>query len=334
VAVLALPPVAWAASVPGPLFAYTVGCLFFGAGVYPLVNLYRGLRKPPPCAVHERTRTLDLWPEFGEKLIGDGKGRRATRVPGNCVFKFDITELTLALPNLPPEWNGLTVLLVSDLHFHGTPSRLYFERVIDELTAGPVPDLVCLTGDFVDSDTHHEWIPPLLGRLRAREGRLAILGNHDGYHSPDRVRGALAATGFTVLSNTWLETTIRGVRCVAVGHEGPWFAPAPDLSGAPVGPFRLCLSHTPDNFYWGVRNGVGLMLCGHVHGGGIRVPLVGSIFVPSVYARRFDQGVFERGGTAMVVSRGVSGKEPLRIRCNPQAVRITLIPARTAPAAR
>ena len=98
----------------------------------------------------------------------------------------------------------------------------------------------------------------------------------------------------------------------------------PDLSGAP-GHFRLCLSHTPDNFYWAVANGIQLMLCGHVHGGAIRVPVVGSIFVPSLYGRRFDQGVFERDGTVMVVNRGLSGREPIRFRCNPQVLRVRLV---------
>jgi uncharacterized protein len=302
---------------------YCLVCCQFGM-LFVINALKRALRKPPACVVSEQTRTLDLWPELGHKLVGDGKGRPATRLPGNCVFRFDITDLTLALPNLPPEWDGLTLLLLSDLHFHGTPSRVYFDRVLDELAAGPTPDLVCLAGDFVDTDTHHQWIQPLLGRLRAKEAKLAILGNHDKYHDPDRVRSELTAAGYTVLGNAWREITVRGVPCVAVGHEGPWFAPPPDFSGAPLGPFRLCLSHTPDNFYWGQANAIGLMLCGHVHGGAIRVPLIGSIFVPSVYGRRFDQGVFEENGTAMVVSRGVSGKEPLRFRCNPQAIRITL----------
>lgn len=351
VAILAFPAVLWAAGrpfyfdVPPPgepftgswgylAFGYAAACLAVGGVVFPLVTLARYFRKPPACVAREHTRTLDLWPEHGEKLIGDGKGRKATRVPGNCVFKFDLTELTLALPNLPPAWNGLTVLLVSDLHFHGTPSRVYFDRVFDELTAGPAPDLVCLGGDFVDSDTHHEWIGPLLGRLHATEGKLAVLGNHDKYHDPERVRAELRAAGFTVLGNGWQRVTVRGVECVAIGHEGPWFRPGPDLTNAPPpeGAFRLCVSHTPDNFYWGVARNIGLMLCGHVHGGGIRVPLVGSIFVPSLYGRRFDQGVFAEGGSVMVVSRGVSGKEPLRVRCNPQAVRITLVPANAAPA--
>jgi hypothetical protein len=43
-----------------------------------------------------------------------------------------------------------------------------------------------------------------------------------------------------------------------------------------------------------------------------------------MYGRRFDMGVFEGNGTVMVVGRGLSGKEPLRFRCNPQAIRITL----------
>jgi predicted MPP superfamily phosphohydrolase len=112
---------------------------------------------------------------------------------------------------------------------------------------------------------------------------------------------------------------------VLVGHEGPWYRPGPDLKGAPDDGFRLCLSHTPDNFYWGVANGIDLMTCGHVHGGQIRMPVIGSIFVPSVYGRRFDQGVFEQGRTVMAVSRGVSGKEPLRFRCRPQVLRLTLV---------
>ncbi len=312
---------------------YASACFIFGATVLPVITLVRALRKPTACVVSEQTRTLDLWPELGESLVGDGKHRRAVRVPGNCAFKFDITDLTLALPNLPVAWDGLTILLVSDLHFHGTPSRVYFERIIDELTRGPVPDLVCLAGDFVDTDTHHEWIQPLLGRLQANEAKLAILGNHDKYHDPERIRAELSATGYTVLGNGWRELIVRGVKCVAVGHEGPWFAGTPDLRAAPTGTFRLCLSHTPDNFYWGFAQKIDLMLCGHVHGGGIRVPLIGSIFVPSVYGRRFDHGVFEKDGTAMVVNRGVSGKEPLRIRCNPQAVRVKLISASVANAA-
>lgn len=316
-----------AAGLDTPVKWYVLGCAAFGLFVFPVITIGRLLRPKPAAVFAERTETIDYWKQLGPAAVGDGKYRHVARLPFNDVFKVDFTDLTLAVPNLPPAWDGLRILLLSDPHFCGTPSRAFFEAVLDQLAAGPPPDLVLLAGDYLDTDTHHEWIAPLLGRLSATEGRYAILGNHDQKHDPQRVREELAAAGYTVLGNGWREATVRGERCVLVGHEGPWFRPGPDLSDAPPDLFRLCLSHTPDNFYWGQRNRVGLMLCGHVHGGQVRVPVVGSIFVPSVYGRRFDMGVFEGGGTVMVVGRGLSGKEPLRFRCHPQVIRLTLKPA-------
>jgi len=308
---------------------YLWPCVVLGAVIFPAITIARLLRKRSSCVVSESTVTRDLWVELGEKLIGDGKLTMVARLPGNGLLRVDFTDVTLALPELPEEWADLTLLVISDLHFHGTPSRLFFDRIMDELQSGPVPDLVCLIGDYVDTDTHHAWIQPVLGRLNATEAKLAILGNHDWHHNPERVRDELTAAGYTVLANEWQVVTIRGVSCVVVGHEGPWFTPAPNLATAPPGLFRLCLSHTPDNFYWGIRNRIGLMMCGHVHGGAIRIPVIGSIFIPSVYGRRFDDGIFEKHGTVMVVNRGVSGKEPIRFRCNPQVMRVKLVRSTT-----
>jgi predicted MPP superfamily phosphohydrolase len=307
------------------VYAYGGVCVVIGALGFPLVTLTRFLRKTPRAVTSESTDTLDLWPELGSKLHGDGKWSWVPRLPLNCVYRVDLTDLRLALPDLPPEWEGLTILHLSDLHFHGTPSRVFFERVLAEVESRwPTPDLVCLAGDYVDTDRHHEWIGPLLGRLTANEGKFAILGNHDEHHHPEHLREELTSAGYHVVGNDWRVVPIRGRPAVVIGHEGPWFAPPPDLASLPPGHFRLCLSHSPDNYYWGRKGGIDLMLCGHVHGGQIRLPVIGSIFVPSVYGRRFDQGVFEDEGTVMVVSRGLSGKEPLRFRCHPQVIRITV----------
>jgi predicted MPP superfamily phosphohydrolase len=312
--------------VPLPL-AYFGACLILGAIVFPAITLYRLLRRPPSAVVSVKTETIDFGIDTTAEMRGSGKWAWAGRIPFNDIYRVDFTHVTLALPGLPASWDGLTILLLSDLHFHGTPGRAFFDRVMDRLTSDPPPDLVCLAGDFVDSDTHGAWIGPILGRLKATAGKFAILGNHDDQHHPAALRQELAGAGYQVVGNGWAEATARGQPFLVVGNEGPWFTPPPDLSAAPTGLFRLCISHTPDNFYWGQRHGIHLMLCGHVHGGQIRIPVVGPIFIPSVYGRRFDSGVFAGGGTVMTVGRGLSGKEPLRFRCHPQVVRITLRPA-------
>ncbi len=245
------------------------------------------------------------------------------RLPGSDVFRVDFTRVTLAVPGLPDAWDGAEILLVSDCHFHGTPAKCFFDAVVDRLLAEAPPDLVLFAGDTVDTDTHAAWIQPVLGRLTATGGKFAVLGNHDAHHDPDAVRRELAAAGYDVLGNGWKTVTLRGEPLTIIGHEGPWFGPPPDLAGAPQG-FRLLLSHSPDNFAWAQAHGVTLMVAGHVHGGQIRVPLFGSIFVPSKHGRRFDQGTFSENGTVMVVSRGLSGKEPLRMNCRPEVVRVRL----------
>ena len=186
------------------------------------------------------------------------------------------------------------------------------------------PDLVAITGDIVDSDMHHRWIVPALGRLRWKEAAFAVLGNHDSWHEPMLVRRRLRRLQIRVLGNSWAEIKVRGERLAVIGHEGPWFLPEPDLSGCPQGVFRLCLSHTPDHIRWAQQHGIDLMLAGHNHGGQIRFPLIGSVFVPSRYSRRYDCGSFHEPPTLLHVSRGLAGKEPARYNCRPEVTKIVL----------
>ena len=74
-----------------------------------------------------------------------------------------------------------------------------------------------------------------------------------------------------------------------------------------------------------------LMLSGHVHGGQIRLPVVGSVFVSSRYGRRYDCGAFDEPPTLLHVSRGPGGKQPVRYNCRPKVTKLILRPAPEAP---
>ena len=183
---------------------------------------------------------------------------------------------------------------------------------------------MAITGDIVDSDDHHRWIVPVLGRLRWRVAAFGILGNHDARRDPVLVRRRMRRVGIRVLGNSWEQLEVRGEPLVVIGHEGPWFGPEPDLTGCPQSAFRLCLSHTPDNIHWARRNDINLMLVGHNHGGQIRFPIIGSVIVPSRYGRRYDCGTFHEPPTLLHVSRGLAGKEPVRYNCRPEVAKLVL----------
>jgi predicted MPP superfamily phosphohydrolase len=306
--------------------AYAWVCLLAGGVAFPAVTVWRLIRPRPAVVRDEQTETVDVVKELGRRPVGDGKYRRIAELAAMDLFRVDFTTLTLAVPGLPRAWDGLTILQLSDLHFYGTPGREYFEFVVRRCMTAGVPDLLVLTGDVIDDRKYLEWIEPVLGPLRWNVAAFAILGNHDWWQDFDAVRDRLAALSMHVVSNRWQSVEVRGEQLVVIGHEGPWFRPPPDLAGCPDG-FRLLISHTPDNIGWAKRNGCRLMLSGHNHGGQIRVPVFGSLFVPSRYSRRYDMGTFHEPPTVLHVNRGLSGKEAIRFRCRPQVTRIILRPA-------
>jgi predicted MPP superfamily phosphohydrolase len=308
----------------GPaLDIYLKICLVIGFGLLPGLTIWRLVRRRPALVLSNHTRTVDVAQELDHKPIGRSKYRHLARLPGNEIFRVDFSERTLLIPGLPLEWSGLSILHLSDLHFLGTPDRAFYEKVMDECRAWE-PDLVALTGDFVDSDFHRRWIIPILGRLRWKIAAFAVLGNHDYWHDPPLIRRRLGRLNIQSLGNTWKQIDVRGMPMVVIGHEGPWFRPGPDLGDCPSGVFRICLSHTPDNIKWARANQIRLMLSGHVHGGQIRFPLVGSVFSPSLYGRRYDCGVFDEPPTMLHVSRGLAGKQPLRFNCRPEVAKLVL----------
>jgi predicted MPP superfamily phosphohydrolase len=324
-------PLLWPETPAGWLLAGYVGlCLLVGATWVPYVTLTRW-RRPEPAVQEERTsRVVDLRKELGFRPVGTGRVGPLPYLPGNQIFTLELVQRTLRLPRLPRALDGLKVLHLTDLHLWGVPDKDWWRRAM-QLCQEWQPDLVCITGDIVETDEHHGWLLPTLGWLQPRFGAFAILGNHDQWCDHRRTCEVLEQAGFGMVGGRWVEVTIDGTPLVIVGNERPWFGPVPDLAGCPEGAFRLGLTHTPDNFRWAQANGIDLLLAGHVHGGQIRFPVVGSLLVPSKCGRRYDCGLFHEGPTVMVVGRGLAGDHAVRYGCRPEATLLVLRAPEVSP---
>src|SRR5262249_46144683 len=158
-------------------------CALIGAIVVPLVTLARNLRKEPAVLTSNHTQTVDIAAHLGFKPVGRGKYRWLAHLPGNEAFQVDFAERVLHLSRLPAAWDGLTILHLSDLHFIGTPDRVFYQEVMRRCRDWE-PDLIALTGDYVDGPYYHRWILPVLGWLRWQVACFAVLGNHDSWYEP------------------------------------------------------------------------------------------------------------------------------------------------------
>jgi hypothetical protein len=76
------------------------------------------------------------------------------------------------------------------------------------------------------------------------------------------------------------------------------------------------------------RHGIDLYLCGHTHGGQVRLPGFGAILTSSQLGKRYEMGLYREGQTSMYVSRGVGleGLSAPRVRflAPPEITLITL----------
>jgi len=259
---------------------------------------------------------------------------------------LDVTLFDLRLPNLPGALDGLRIAHLSDLHVSEIVEPEWIRHAVDAANEC-LPDLVCLTGDFVYRSAG--WATACaqeLARLESPGGSYAVLGNHDIWNGADAVAGALQAAGIHVLRNQGLQVKIRetaawiigvedtGLGCL--GDDGGWedlrlaYAPARlaadrVIAAIPAGVPSLLLVHNPDFMQLMTNCPVDLALAGHTHGGQVVVPGIGPLVLPSCFGRTYARGLVQSPGGPVYVNRGVGLIEPaVRLNCPPEVAVITL----------
>jgi predicted MPP superfamily phosphohydrolase len=100
------------------------------------------------------------------------------------------------------------------------------------------------------------------------------------------------------------------------------------LAVAPREGPRVLLYHSPDLMPAAVERGIDLYLCGHTHGGQVRLPLIGPLLTSSKWGRRYVMGHYRAGHTHLYVSRGIGfeglGAPRVRLLCPPEVALITI----------
>lgn len=320
---------------PSGWLAYGIACLAFGAVFGALWLRWRPIFGVEHVSLERRIRVEIPDEKQKESLARTKACRRAIRIPFNQIMDLSIEQVDLPVPRLPEALIGYRIAHLSDIHLTGEVQPEYIANAISHANSF-APEMTVLSGDIVDAQECIGWLDELFSPARAHDGCYFILGNHDTRVSDaGLVREAMKTAGWKDAGGKCESITCRETPAVLLGNEWPWFGRpsdaeiesvvTEDLSGEP---FRLCISHSPDQFDWARKHDVDLMLCGHTHGGQGRLPLAGPILSPSWHGSRWASGDFYRAPTTMHVSRGLGGVHLLRINCRPE---ISLITLRQAP---
>jgi predicted MPP superfamily phosphohydrolase len=253
---------------------------------------------------------------------------------------IEVTRVDIGLPDLPDGLDGLTIAQLSDLHSGPYVSREMLHHSV-EMTNALNPDLVVLTGDFVYKSYLHIAVCALeLAALKARYGLYAVMGNHDMWNDPGQITASLSGVGIRVLRNEKAPLSLGsstlwllGVDNASyLGEDYPGYMTvwqeakgnlARLLEGIPGEDTRILLVHNPDFTEILPEGRVDLALCGHTHGGQVRLPLIGAPVVPSHFGQKYAAGLVQSPTTLVYVNRGIGLIPPaVRFNCRPE---ITLL---------
>lgn len=207
----------------------------------------------------------------------------------------------------------LRIAHLSDLHTHGFGT---LERNVVARVEAARPDIIVVTGDTID-DGKSEVARELFTKLHAPLGVWVVPGNWENWKKAPDTRAFYESVGAHFLVNGSVKL-----------KEGLWISgfddavsgsPAlePTLAAIPPDAYKIGIFHAPE--YLSVVAGkYDLAFAGHTHGGQVRVPLFGALWLPPG-SGTFVAGWYEEAGTKMYVSRGIGTSVlPVRFLCPPE----------------
>ncbi|MGN0846676.1 MAG: metallophosphoesterase [Kiritimatiellia bacterium] len=257
------------------------------------------------------------------------------RVPG-------VRHIGVAVQDLPPAFDGLRIVQLTDLHCSAASRKARTEGIVARVNELE-PDLVCITGDFVDGlpEERAGDLAPLRG-LKTKLGVFGCAGNHEYYSDYRAWRPVYESFGVTMLDNAHRVIERDGAKIALGGVTDPVAGHArlivragrladrmeptnvrKAFAGAPADACRILLQHRPMQPKVNADLGVRLQLTGHTHGGAI---LGLDRLVARMGNNGFVRGLYQVGRMALYVSPGTGqwAGFPLRLGVSAEITEITL----------
>ena len=252
-------------------------------------------------------------------------------VDGGRRARPTVSTLDFSIDDLGPQFDGYTFVVLADLH-HAPTRKVQWLREVVDLANAAAPDVIALLGDYATSfrrtpSMSRVWYRTALSAmasvcegLRARDGVVAVLGNHDYYADAEYVQGWLRGIGADVLVNQ-ARLIRRGDSLLRIaGMDDVNVGELDARAGCGVGVEvpTVVLTHHPDGIlHLAPDLRVDVVLAGHTHGGQVVIPGIGAPLTMSrVCGRRTASGWVPNDRAALYVSRGVGAQLPLPIRLN------------------
>lgn len=265
-------------------------------------------------------------------LIGGGSA-----LYGALLGRHDyvIEEVPIPIPGLPKALDGYTIVQLSDIHiglYVGQPELAAAEDLVRKAKA----DMVVLTGDLIDFDPRFaDTLGAFVRRLKplARDGVVAVPGNHDHFAGINETISALTRGGTEVLRNRGLVIGDPRQGLALLGVDDVWARRTvarggPDLERAiasvPRDLPRVLLCHNPV-FYPEAAGDVALQLSGHTHGGQVNFLVrPADLVLPHGYVA----GLYQRGESRLYINRGFgTAGPPARLGAPPEVTKVVLVAA-------
>lgn len=250
-------------------------------------------------------------------------------------YRIVASTYELRYDNLPESFNGYRVVQLSDLHMAD-----YGEKLVDKVRTQQ-PDIIVLTGDFLNmnapktEDGQTQRLRPTLEALAAIAPCYFVSGNHEWASGEMTDLSALMSElGISYLKNEFILLEKEGESIVLAGVEDPngpadMLRPnvlAERIRSVYLDKYVLLLAHRNDLLVKYPNLAVNTVLCGHAHGGIVRLPYLGGVFgTDATLFPKYDAGAFNEGGYDMVLSRGLGGYTRMpRFLNNPEIVTVIL----------